>query len=225
MPFLPRRKTKKSKTEVNTNKKTVERSFDILTEVISRDNVLDMAELLACNETKYLICFSDRYIAKAHFGVCEDLFHKDEPGYIMSDNYDMVQTVALFLCEYFGKHLEDTYEITKKGRIITIKYHCYKLIDRMICGRYRITMRHVDLDKAYHLEAQEVYKADEDEHEVVEQMMNTMQLDEYQRKVLTHRMAGLSMGEIGRILNRSTGAIGSVIYTIQRRYNKCFGGV
>ena len=206
-------------------KKTIERSFDILTEVISRDNVLDMAELLACKETKYLIRFSGRYIAKAHFGICNDLFHKDEPGYIMSDNYDIVQTVALFLCEHFGKLLEDTYEITKKGRVITIKYHCYKLIDRMICSRYRITTRHIDLDKAYHLEAQEVYKADEDEHEVVEQMMDKMQLDDYQRKVLTHRMAGLSMGEIGRLLNRSVGAIGSVIYTIQRRYNKCFRGV
>ena len=79
------------------------------------------------------------------------------------------------------------------------------------------------MDKAYRLEAQEVYKADDNDHEVVEQMMDTMQLDDYQRKVLTHRMAGLSMGEIGRILNRSVGAIGSVIYTIQRRYNKCFG--
>ncbi len=69
------------------------------------------------------------------------------------------------------------------------------------------------------------YKADEDEHKVVEQMMDKMQLDDYQRKVLTHRMAGLSMGEIGRLLNRSIGAIGSVIYTIQRRYNKCFRGI
>ena len=76
------------------------------------------------------------------------------------------------------------------------------------------------MDKAYRLEAQEVYKADDNDHEVVEQMMDTMQLDDYQRKVLTHRMAGLSMGEIGRILNRSVGAIGSVIYTIQKRYNK-----
>ncbi len=204
-------------------KKTIKRSFDILTEVISRDNVLDMAELLVCKETKYLIRFSGRYIAKAHFGVCEDLFHKDEPGYIMSDNYDIVQTVALFFCEHFGKHLEDTYQITKKGRIITIKYHCYKLIDRMICSRYRIATRHIDLDKAYKLEAHEVYTADEDEHEVVEQLMDKMQLDDYQRKVLTHRMAGLSMGEIGRLLNRSVGAISSVIYTIQKRYNKCFG--
>ena len=205
-------------------KKTVKRSFDILTEVISRDNVLDMAELLVCKETKYLIRFSGRYIAKAHFGVCEDVFHKDEPGYIISDNYDIVQTVALFLCEYFGKHLEDTYEITKKGRIITIKYHCYKLVGRMICSRYRITTKHVDLEKAYHLETSQIHSADEDELKAVDNIIDKMQLDEYQRKVLTHRMAGLSMGEIGRLLNRSIGAIGSVIYTIQRRYNKCFGG-
>ena len=201
-------------------KKTIKRSFEILTKVISRDNVLDMAELLVCKETKYLIRFSGRYIAKAHFGVCEDMFHKDEPGYIMSDNYDIVQTVALFLCEHFGKCLEDTYEITKNGRIITIKYHCYKLIGRMICGRYRITTKHVDLEKAYDLEALQNHEADDNDHEVVEQMMDKMQLDDYQRKVLTHRMAGLSLSEIGRLLDRSVGAIGSVIDTIQRRYKK-----
>ncbi len=144
-------------------KKTIKRSFDILTEVISSDNVLDMAELLVCKETKYLIRFSGRYIAKAHFGVCKDIFNKDNPDYIMSDNYDIVQTVALFLCEHFGKYLEDTYEITKKGRIITIKYHCYKLIDRMICSRYRITTRHIDLEKAYDLEAQQTHEADDND--------------------------------------------------------------
>lgn len=138
----------------------------------------------------------------------------------MSDNYDMVQAVALFLCEHIGEHLDDTYEITKKGKIITIKYCCYKLIDRMICGIYRISARHVDLEKACHLEAQEVYKADEDEHEAVDNVIDKMQLDDYQRKVLNHRMAGLSMSEIGRLFNRSAGAIGSVIYTIQRRYKR-----
>ena len=201
-------------------KKKAERSFDILTEVISRENVLDMAELIVCKETKCLIRFSGSYMAKAHIGVCKDIFNKDNPDYIMSDNYDMVQTVALFLCEHFGKHLDDTYEITKRGKIITIKYCCYKLIDRMICGRYRISARHVDLEKACHLEAQEVYKADEDEHEAVDNVIDKMQLDEYQRKVLSHRMAGLSMSEIGRLFNRSAGAIGSVIYTIQRRYKR-----
>lgn len=200
--------------------KTNERSFDILTEVISRENVLDMAELIVCKETKYLIRFSSSYIAKAHIGVCKDIFNKDNPDYIMSDNYDMVQTVALFLCEHFGEHLDDTYEITKKGRVITIKYCCYKLIDRMICGRYRNTARHIDLEKVYHLEASQPHKADEDEHEAVDNLMDKMQLDEYQRKVLSHRMAGLSMSEIGRLLNRSAGTIGSVIYTIQRRYKR-----
>lgn len=196
------------------------RSFSLLTEIISRDNVLDMAELIVCRETKSLIRYSGQYIAAAHTEVCKDISRKDEPGYILSDNYDIVQTVALFLCEHFGELLDDTYHIDKKGRVITIKYHCYKMIARMICGRYRISARHVDLEKACHLEAQEVYKADEDEHEAVNNIIDKMQLDEYQRKVLTHRMAGLSMSEIGRLFNRSAGAIGSVKYTIQRRYKR-----
>ena len=90
----------------------------------------------------------------------------------------------------------------------------------MICGRYRISARHVDLEKACHLEAQEVYKADEDEHEAVYTLMDKMQLTEYHKEILRHRMAGLSMSEIGRLLNRSAGTIGSVIYTIQRRYKR-----
>lgn len=206
-------------------KKKAERSFDILTEVISRENVLDMAELIVCKETKYLIRYSGRYIAAAHNEVCNDIFHKHEAGYILSDNYDMVQTVALFLCEHFGEHLDDTYEITKKGKIITIKYCCYKLIDRMICGRYRISARHIDLEKACHLEAQEVYKADENEHKAVDTLMDKMQLTDYHREILNYRMAGLSMSEIGALLHKSVGAIGSVIYTVQKRYNKCFGAL
>lgn len=204
-------------------KKKAERSFDILTEVISRENVLDMAELIVCKETKYLIRYSGHYIAAAHNEVCKDIFNKNNPDYIMSDNYDMVQTVALFLCEHLGKYLDDTYEITKKGKVINLKYHCYKLIDRMICGRYRIFRRSVDLDKVTHLEETETYEADEDEHEAVDNLMDKMQLTDYHREILRHRMAGLSLSEIGALLHKSVGAIGSVIYTVQKRYNKCFG--
>lgn len=201
------------------------RSFSLLTDVISRDNVLDMAELIVCRETKSLIRYSGQYIAAAHTEVCKDISRKDEPGYILSDNYDIVQTVAFFLCEHFGELLDDTYRIDKKGRVITIKYHCYKMIDRMICGRYRISRRNVDLEKAQHIEESETYEATENEHEVVDKLMDKMQLTEYHKEILNYRMAGLSLRVIGTMLNRSVGAIGSVIYTVQKRYNKCFGGI
>lgn len=201
-------------------KKTVERSFNILTKAISRENVLDMAELIVCKETKYLIRYSGHYIAAAHSEVCKDIFNKNNPDYIMSDNYDIVQTVALFLCEHIGEHLDDTYEITKKGKVITLKYHCYKLIDRMICGRYRIFRRSIDLDKVQNVEEPQTYEADEEEHEVVDNLMDRMQLTDYHREILRHRMAGLSMSEIGTLLNKSVGAIGSVIYTVQKRYRQ-----
>ena len=162
---------------------------------------------------------------EAHARLYEGLYYKDNPSYILSDNYDIVQTVALFLCEHFGEHLDDTYRIDKKGRVITIKYHCYKMIDRMICGRYRISRRNVDLEKAQHIEESETHEATENEHEVVDKLMDKMQLTEYHKEILNYRMAGLSLREIGTMLNRSVGAIGSVIYTVQKRYNKCFGGV
>ena len=36
-----------------------------------------------------------------------DIKHKNELGYMLSDSYDLVQEGALFLCEHYGKHLND----------------------------------------------------------------------------------------------------------------------
>ena len=90
----------------------------------------------------------------------------------------------------------------------------------MICGRYRIFRRSVDLDKVTHIEEPETYEADENEHEAVDNLMDRMQLTDYNKEILRHRMAGLSMSEIGTLLNKSVGAIGSVIYTVQKRYRQ-----
>ncbi len=49
----------------------------------------------------------------------------------------MVQTVALFLCEHIGERLEDYFYSTRNGKRVTIKIHCYRLVDRAVCTRYR----------------------------------------------------------------------------------------
>ena len=78
--------------------KKVIRDFKVLTEQISPDNVAVMAELIAMRETKALIGYYVYYAEKAHKNLCRDIFGKHEPGYIFSDSYDFVQSVALFLC-------------------------------------------------------------------------------------------------------------------------------
>ena len=88
-------------------KGTIKRDFKVLTEKISPENIVVMAELIAMRETKALIGFMGYHAEKAHKKLCKDIFCKDKPGYTLSDSYDLVQNVALFLCGHCGKYLDD----------------------------------------------------------------------------------------------------------------------
>lgn len=88
-------------------KGTIKRDFKVLTEKISPENIVVMAELIAMRETKALIGFMGYHAEKAHKKLCKDIFCKDKLGYTLSDSYDLVQNVALFLCGHCGKYLDD----------------------------------------------------------------------------------------------------------------------
>ena len=105
--------------------KKVVRDYKVLTEKISPDNVAVMAELIAMRETRALIGFMGYHAEKAHKQLCRDIFAKQESGYSISDNYELVQSVALFLCDHYGEYLDDVLYISKRGKRITIKMECY----------------------------------------------------------------------------------------------------
>ncbi len=67
-------------------------------------------------ETKILISYLGHHAEKAHKNLCRDIFGKHEPGYIFSDSYDFVQSVALFLCGHYGEYLDDVLYISKRGK-------------------------------------------------------------------------------------------------------------
>ena len=95
--------------------KKVTRDFKVLTEKISPDNVAEMAELIAMRETRALIGYMGYHAEKAHKQLCRDIFDKHETGYIFSNSYDLVQSVALFLCGHYGEYLDDVLYISKRG--------------------------------------------------------------------------------------------------------------
>lgn len=66
------------------------------------------------------------------------------PGYTLSDSYDLVQSVAVFLCDHCGEYLDDLLYISKKGKHITIKMECYLIITRMLSKRYRVMQKFKD---------------------------------------------------------------------------------
>ena len=97
------------------------RDFSILKEVISPQNVEIISELIAIQETKYLISFIGAPMIAMRNNLYKDLYRKNKADYLLSDAYDLVQECALFLCEHFGKKLSDVHHIDKKGRKITIE--------------------------------------------------------------------------------------------------------
>ena len=100
------------------------RDFKVLAEKIAPDNVLIMAELLAIKETKKLVKFMGQHAIRAHAVLCTDVFCKDMPDYTLSDNYDIVQSVAAFLCEHYGEYLDDFLYVSKRGKNISTKVEC-----------------------------------------------------------------------------------------------------
>ena len=108
--------------------KKVRMDYKVLTEKISPDNVAEMAELIAMRETRALIGYMGYYAEKAHKRLCRDIFGKNEPGYTFSDSYDLVQSVALFLCGHYGEYLDDTLYISKKGKVVNFLNTIHSLI-------------------------------------------------------------------------------------------------
>lgn len=115
-----------------------ETGFKVLREIISPENVQAMAELITIKQTKCLIGYIGENAISAHEKVYIDVMHKEDESYVMSDYYDLVQDVALFLCEHYGKYLDDYLYTSKKGKSVTVKTECYYMIKRELYKRYYI---------------------------------------------------------------------------------------
>ena len=206
-------------------KETVKRDFKVLTEKISPENIAVMAELITMRETKALIGFMGYHAEKTHKKLCKDIFCKNTPGYTLSDSYDLVQSVALFLCGHCGEYLDDLLYISKKGKRITIKMECYLIITRMLSKRYRVMRKYQSLEATkekgeteYRQEAntkQDYAKADA--------ITAALNLTENMSLALDCRMSGMSYPEIARRLSRAVSTVYEYFEKMRARYTAVYG--
>ena len=205
--------------------KKVTRDFKVLAEKISPDNVAVMAELIAMKETKILISYLGRHAEKAHKNLCRDIFGKHEPGYIFSDSYDFVQSVALFLCDHFGEYLDDVLYISKRGKPRTIKIECYLIVTRILARDHR------DLCKCQCLEftkekPEPVYEHQADEehdYSHADEIVASLDLTENMSLALDYRMSGLSYPEIAKQLSRAVSTVYEYFEKMRARYSAIYG--
>lgn len=201
------------------------REFKVLMEQIAPENVLAMAELITIKQTKTLIGYIGKDAITAHEKVYIDVMHKDEKGYVLSDYYDLIQDVALFLCKHFGKYLDDYLYTSKKNRAVTVKMECYYIIKRELYKRYSIGMKNCSLDALVQMkDDRNLVKPSQDEIEAsydrVEKVISLMNLGEKHLTVLYGRMNGMSNNQLATILHCTCAAVHSFRYVMQRRYNK-----
>ena len=206
------------------------RDFKVLTEKISPENIAVMAELIAMRETKVLIGFMGYHAEIAHKKLCKDIFCKDMPGYVLSDSYDLVQNVALFLCDHCGKYLDDFLYISAKGKQITIKMECYLIITRMLSKRYRLMQKYQSLEEVKEIgeiscteETETEYQQASKEDTLMEQMTTALNLTENMSVALDCRMSGMSYPEIAKRLSRAVSTVYEYFEKMRARYTAIYG--
>ncbi len=208
----------------------VKRDFKVLREAISLQNVQVMAELITIKQTKTLIGYIGESAITAHNKVYHDVMHKNEEGYVLSDYYDLVQDVALFLCKHLGKYLDDFLYTSKKGKAVTIKAECYYIIKRELYKRYSVGIMNFSLSMFRYMAdtkdfAETSVEKMEASYERADKIISLMNLGEKHLIVLNARLNGVSYTQIATILNCTTGGVHGFRYVMQRRYNKvmrCF---
>ena len=126
-------------------KKHIE-NYNVLKETISENNVLTMAEQLAMYETRFLIGYMGAKMQKIQADLCVDIRRKNDINHTFSDSYDLVQECALFLCNHYGKRLNDILTQDKNGKAITVKIACIRTMSKLITRRTSDYYRSVNLD-------------------------------------------------------------------------------
>lgn len=203
----------------------VKRDFKMLRGVISHENVQVMAELITIKQTKVLIGYIGSNAVIAHRRVYLDVMHKNQIDYILSDYYDLVQDVAVFLCEHLGEYLDDFLYTSKKGKAVTIKTECYYIIKRELYRRYYVSGKIRSLEGyRFFKDRRDFFGASDEEteasYERAEQIITLMNLGEKHLIVLNARLNGVTYAQIATILHCTTASVHGFRYVMQRRYNK-----
>ena len=205
-------------------KKHIE-NYDVFKETISHNNVLAMAEQLAMYETRFLICYMGSRMQKMYSDLCVDIKRKNDINHTYSDSYDLVQEGALFLCNHYGKRLNDVLTYDKKGKAITVKIACIRAMSKLITRKTSDYYRSVSLDALTPV-SEPFCEIEEDivkDYTVYDSIVDSLNLTDNMRIALECRQNGLSYPEIASILERAQSTVFEYFIKMRQRYAAIYG--
>lgn len=199
--------------------------FSIMKEEISQNNVLEMAELIAFMELRFQIGYQGSCMQRMYADLYADIKHKNELGHTFSDSYDLVQEGAMYLCENYGKHLNDVIGYNKKGKPITIEIACIRKMMKLINLKTRDYYRSVSLDALTPVSepSYEIKEEVTQDYTLYEKIVTSLNLTENMRVALECRQNGLSYPDIGRVLSRAQATVYEYFIKMRQRYTAIYG--
>ena len=204
-------------------KKHIE-NYDVFKEAISQNNVLAMAEQLAMYETRFLIGYMGSRMQKMYADLCVDIKRKNDINHTFSDSYDLVQECALFLCNHYGKRLNDVLTHDKKGKAITVKIACIRAMSKLITRKTSDNYRSVSLDALTPVSEPfcEIEEAVVKDYTVYDSIVDSLNLTENMRIAPECRQNGLSYPEIDRVLSRAQATVYEYFIKMRQRYTAIY---
>lgn len=191
-----------------------------LSETISEKNVKYFGEMMAICAMKGIL----KYYPGAEFdrlykGLILDIMRSNKLGHTFSDGYDFAQEAMVFLCNHYGKKLNDILGTDKRNRIVTVKKACLTVLSSVISAKFRRYRSNMNIEDFYHLEAtQELEIKQEEDCSVVDNIIETLNLTDRQMNALLCRMNGMSYPEAGRFLSMGATTVFDIISKIRKIY-------
>ena len=199
--------------------------FSVMKEEISQNNVLEMAELIAFTELRFQIGYLGSCAQKMYADLYADIKHKNKLGHTFSDSYDLVQEGALYLCDHYGKQLNNVLFYNKKGKPITIEIACIRKMIKLINLKTRDYYPSVSL-AALTPVSEPSYEIKEEvaqDYTLYEKIVSSLNLTENMRIALECHQNGLSYPEIGRVVSRAQSTVFEYFIKMRQRYNAIYG--
>lgn len=200
-------------------------NFDVIQEEINPNNVIAISELIAFTQTRFLISYMGNRMQKIYADLYADIKHKNDINHVFSDGYDLVHEGVLFLCEHYGKHINDVIGYSKKGKQITIRTMCIRKMMKLINRDTRDYYRHTDIDNitAENEPLIEMREENTDDYTHCDEIVENLNLTDNMKLALECRMAGLRYPEIGRILERAQSTVFEYFIKMRQRYIAIYG--
>lgn len=200
-------------------------NFSVLDEEINPNNVISISELLAFLQTRFLISYMGNRMQKIYADLYADIKHKHDINHVFSDGYDLVHEGALYLCEHYGKHINDVIGYSKKGKAITVRIACCRKMMKLINRDTRDYYHNMDIDNITQEDEPLIELKDEldSDYTHCDEIVENLNLTDNMKLALECRIAGLSYPEIGRILGRVQSTVYEYFIKMRKRYVAIYG--